>query len=290
MPQFQRLVRFLSNDGAIYYGDAILPTGVSDARQAKSARVISGDIFGVHKVEDKVVPIEKLLSPLAPETVSTARFLGLNYRKHAIETSMPIPKYPILFYKPSTSLAGPEDDIIVPRLAQVEDNRIDYECELVIVIGKQCRDVSEAEAHNYVLGYSLGNDVSQRTWQLQLGGSQWGVGKMFDTWAPFGPAIVSPQAVGATNQLEISTTLNGQVVQKESTGDMIFSVAQAVSFLSQGSTLQPGDVIFMGTPSGVGMGRSPQIWLKDGDVVEMSLSNVGTLRNVVRYQRESSKL
>lgn len=290
MPQFQRLVRFLSNDGAIYYGDAILPTGVTDARQAKSARVISGDIFGAHKVEDKVVPIAKLLSPLAPEAVSTARFLGLNYRKHAIETNMPVPKYPILFYKPSTSLAGPEDDIIVPRLAQVEDNRIDYECELVIVIGKKCRDVSEAEAPNYVLGYSLGNDVSQRTWQLQLGGSQWGIGKMFDTWAPFGPAIVSPEVVGATDQLEISTTLNGQVVQKESTGDMIFSVAQAVSFLSQGSTLLPGDVIFMGTPSGVGMGRSPQIWLKDGDLVEMSLSNVGTIRNVVRYQRESSKL
>ncbi|CAN6613997.1 hypothetical protein TRVA0_005S03444 [Trichomonascus vanleenenianus] len=285
----QRIVRFIAADGRTYYGDAILPVGVTDSRRATQARLISGDILGDYKVEQSVLPIRKLLSPLPPSKVPTARFLGLNYKKHAAETKMPVPKYPVLFYKPSTALSGPTDPIPVPAVAQIE-NETDYECEVVVVIGKPCRDVSVEDALGYVLGYAVGNDVSQRVWQIKKGGSQWSLGKMYDGWAPFGPAIVTPQAVGDIQNQTIYTKVNGETVQQENTGDMIFPVAEAISFLSQGSTLQPGDVIFMGTPAGVGMGRTPKYWLRDGDVVEIGLSNVGTIENVVEYEKSKPKL
>jgi len=197
---------------------------------------------------------------------------------------MPIPKHPVLFYKPTSSLSGPEDPIHVPSIAQI-DNETDYECELVVVIGKSCRDVSPETALDYVLGYSVGNDVSQRVWQLKKGGGQWSLGKMYDGWAPFGPAIVSPAIVQDPSRLIISTKVNGVQYQNENTADMIFSVPQAISFLSQGCTLQPGDLLFMGTPSGVGMGRAPKYWLKDGDIVDISLSKVGSISNKVVYEQ-----
>lgn len=200
-----------------------------------------------------------------------------------MEAKMNIPTYPVLFYKPSTALSGPEDPIPVPSIAQI-DNETDYECELVVVIGKPCRDVSQEDALDYVLGYAVGNDMSQRQWQIKKGGGQWSLGKMFDGWAPFGPAIVSPEIVGNPGDLIISTAINGEQVQNENTGDMIFTVPYAISFLSQGCTLQPGDVIFMGTPAGVGLGRDPHYWLKDGDVVDIKLSKVGSIRNVVQYE------
>lgn len=174
------------------------------------------------------------------------RCLGLNYEQHAKESNLPVPKYPVLFYKPVTSIAGPTDDIPVSTLAQ-EGEGLDYECELVIVIGKEAKDVPESKALDYVLGYSVGNDVSHRDWQLKRGGGQWGLGKGFDGWAPFGPGIVSSELIRDPNALRISTKLNNREVQSSSTKDMIFNVAQTVSFLSQGTTLLPGDLIFTGT-------------------------------------------
>jgi len=159
---------------------------------------------------------------------------------------MPIPKFPVLFYKPATSLAGPTDPIPVHPMAQ-EGTGLDYECELVVVIGKRCTDVSEDEALNYVLGYAVGNDVSHRDWQIKLGGGQWSLGKGFDGWAPMGPGIVSSRLIKDPQTLKITTKLNGQVVQESNTADMIFSVKKTIAFLSRGTTLMPGDVIFTGT-------------------------------------------
>ncbi|KAJ0420699.1 hypothetical protein BJY00DRAFT_134379 [Aspergillus carlsbadensis] len=289
MPAFSRLIRFLAKDGHVYYGDATLPAGVSDIARATKARVIEGDIFGQHRVTDQVAEVKLLLAPLARKDIRTVRCLGLNYEQHAKESNLPIPKYPVLFYKPVTSIAGPSDDIPVSPLAQ-EGEGLDYECELVIVIGKEAKEVPESKALDYVLGYSVGNDVSHRDWQLKRGGGQWGLGKGFDGWAPFGPGIVSSELIRDPNVLRISTKLNGQEVQSSSTKDMIFHVAQTVAFLSQGTTLLPGDLIFTGTPQGVGMGRKPALWLRDGDKVEVSLEGVGSCVNKVVFDKPFPKL
>lgn len=246
MISLQRLIRFLAKDGHIYYGDATLPAGVSDIATATKARVIHGDIFGRHHVTDQIAEVKLLLSPLARKDIKTVRCLGLNYEQHAKESNLPIPKYPVLFYKPVTSIAGPTDDIPISVIAQ-EGEGLDYECELVIVIGKEAKEVPENKALDYVLGYAVGNDVSHRDWQIKRGGGQWGLGKGFDGWAPFGPGIVSSELIRDPNALRISTKLNGREVQSSSTKDMIFNVGQTVSFLSQGTTLLPGDLIFTGT-------------------------------------------
>ncbi|EED20367.1 fumarylacetoacetate hydrolase family protein [Talaromyces stipitatus ATCC 10500] len=289
MSTFTRLVRFLAKDGQIYYGDAILPSGKADISQITKARVIKGDIFGEHQVTDQVAEVKLLLAPLARSDIKTVRCLGLNYEQHAIESNAPIPKYPVLFYKPVTSIAGPNDDIPVSYMAQ-EGEGLDYECELVVVIGKEARDVSESKALDYVLGYAVGNDVSHRDWQIKKGGGQWSLGKGFDGWAPFGPGIVSSKLIRDPNTLDISTKLNGKIVQSSNTKDQIFGVAKTIAFISQGTTLLPGDVIFTGTPQGVGMGRKPQLWLKDGDHVEVSLQDVGTCSNRVIFDKPTAKL
>ncbi|CAK7245292.1 MAG: hypothetical protein STHCBS139747_006868 [Sporothrix thermara] len=289
MPSFSRLIRFLAKDGRVYYGDALLPRGVSDIAQATQARVVRGSIFGAHTVTDEIADVRTLLAPLAPQDVRTVRCLGLNYALHAKESNMAMPQYPVLFYKPATSLAGPQDPIPVPPMAQ-EAEGLDYECELVVVIGKTCKDVSEADALSVVLGYAVGNDVSHRGWQLQRGGGQWSLGKGFDGWAPWGPGIVAAAQLGDPQTLGIRTVLNGREVQSSNTADMIFSVRQAIAFLSRGTTLQAGDLIFTGTPSGVGMGRKPQQWLRDGDVVEVSLEGVGSCVNRVVFEQERPKL
>ncbi|EEA20833.1 hypothetical protein TMatcc_000827 [Talaromyces marneffei ATCC 18224] len=289
MSTFTRLVRFLAKDGQVYYGDAILPSGKTDIAQITKARVIKGDIFGEHHVTDQIAEVKLLLAPLARSDIKTVRCLGLNYEQHAIESNAPIPKYPVLFYKPVTSIAGPTDDIPVSYMAQ-EGEGLDYECELVVIIGKEARDVPESKALDYVFGYAVGNDVSHRDWQIKKGGGQWSLGKGFDGWAPFGPGIVSSKLIRDPNALEISTKLNGEIVQSSNTKDQIFGVAKTIAFISQGVTLLPGDVIFTGTPQGVGMGRKPQLWLKDGDYVEVSLQDVGTCSNRVIFDKPTAKL
>ena len=159
---------------------------------------------------------------------------------------MPLPKYPILFYKPVTSLTGPHAPIPVPHLAQ-EAPGLDYECELVAIIGRAAFNVPVSSALDYVLGYSVGNDVSHREWQLKRGGGQWALGKGFDGWAPYGPGIVTRELVKDPQALRISTKVNGKLVQESGTEDMIFGVKETIAFLSQGTTLLPGDLIFTGT-------------------------------------------
>ncbi|KAF8247892.1 Fumarylacetoacetase-like protein [Wilcoxina mikolae CBS 423.85] len=280
---FQRLIRFLARDGKIYFGDAILPPNTTDISRTKSARVITGDIFGAHQVTDQVLPVEHLLAPLPQDAVRTVRCLGLNYANHAKEAGMPLPKTPLVFYKPATALAAPTADIEIPRVAQQELG-LDYEVELVIVIGKMCRDVAPEDAYEYILGYSVGNDISHRP--LQLGPGQWSLGKGFDSWAPWGPGIVSSRVIGDPQRLGVKTRVNGEVRQSSNTRDMIFKVAETVSLLSRGTTLLKGDMIFTGTPEGVAMGepKGKERWLKDGDVVEVELEGVGVCRNRVVFE------
>ncbi len=161
-------MRFIADDGLTYYGDAILPSGQTDLNYAQQAFAIEGSIFGSHRVTDTPLNIRRLIKPLAPADVGTVRCIGLNYGEHTKEAKMSAPQYPLLFYKPQTALAGPSHDILVPRMAQ-EGLSIDYECELVVIIGKQYRNVSEADSLDYVLGCAVGNDVTHRDWQMKWG-------------------------------------------------------------------------------------------------------------------------
>jgi len=218
----------------------------------------------------------KLLSPVPdpPKIVC----LGLNYRDHAVESGAPIPKEPILFSKYATSLIGPEEAIVLPPVSQ----EVDYEAELVIVVGKRGRPQSAEAAGTYVAGYTVGHDVSARDWQLKKDGKQWMVGKTFDTFAPTGPVLVTADEVPDPHNLGIRLRLNGETMQDSTTRQMIFSVGATLAYLSQVFTLEPGDLIFTGTPPGVGFARKPPVYLKGGDVVEVEIDGLGVLRNPVK--------
>jgi 2-keto-4-pentenoate hydratase/2-oxohepta-3-ene-1,7-dioic acid hydratase in catechol pathway len=203
--------------------------------------------------------------------------LGLNYRDHAAESGAAIPKEPILFSKYPTALIGHGESIVLPRVS----TEVDFEAELVIVVGKRGRHIPAAAAREHVAGYSVGHDVSARDWQLKKDGKQWMVGKTFDTFAPVGPELVTADEVPDPHALPIRLRLNGQTMQDSSTKQMIFSVAETLAYLSQVFTLEPGDIIFTGTPPGVGFARKPPVFLKGGDVVEVEIDGLGLLRNPV---------
>ncbi|WP_152053664.1 fumarylacetoacetate hydrolase family protein [Tautonia marina] len=203
--------------------------------------------------------------------------LGLNYRDHAIETGAKIPEEPILFSKYPSSLIGHEAPIQLPKVS----HEVDYEAELVIVIGQPGRDIPADRAMDHVAGYAVGHDVSARDWQLRKPGGQWMSGKTFDTFAPVGPYLVTADEVPDPHALGIRLRLNGRLMQDSSTSQLIFRVPETIAYLSQIMTLEPGDLIFTGTPPGVGMARKPPVWLKPGDVVEVEIDGLGTLRNPV---------
>jgi 2-keto-4-pentenoate hydratase/2-oxohepta-3-ene-1,7-dioic acid hydratase in catechol pathway len=202
--------------------------------------------------------------------------MGLNYRDHAAESGQALPSVPLFFAKFRNSLIGPGDEIVLPAASA----QIDYEAELAVVIGRRCRGVSTGEALDYVAGAMPFNDVSAR--DLQFEASQWTMGKAIDTFAPCGPALVLLDEISDLQTLGIRARVNGETVQDANTSLMVFGVAEAIAFLSRVLTLEPGDIIATGTPAGVGMGRDPQVWLHDGDVVEVEIDGVGTLRNPVR--------
>jgi 2-keto-4-pentenoate hydratase/2-oxohepta-3-ene-1,7-dioic acid hydratase in catechol pathway len=203
--------------------------------------------------------------------------LGLNYRDHAAESGAPIPDEPILFSKYTSALVGHQTDIVLPSVSR----EVDYEAELVVVVGRRGKHVARERAMEYVAGYTIGHDVSARDWQLQKPGKQWMVGKTFDTFAPVGPALVTADEVPDPHALGIRLRLNGKTMQDSNTSQMIFRVDQVIAYLSQVFTLEPGDLIFTGTPPGVGMARKPPVWLQAGDVVEVEIDGLGTLRNPV---------
>ena len=188
----------------------------------------------------------------------------------------------MVFAKGPNCVQNPGDPILMPRHAHSIE--IDYEGELVVIIGKACRNVSRAEALAHVAGYTCGNDVSSRDWQLKLGGSQWCRGKSFDTFAPLGPCLVTPDSLPDPGALHLRTVLNGRVVQDASTHDMIFDVPALIEFLSESTTLLPGTAIMTGTPAGVGVGRKPPLWLKPGDEVSVIIEGIGILTNPVRNE------
>lgn len=202
--------------------------------------------------------------------------VGLNYAQHAAEAGMPIPAEPILFSKATTALSGPDDQVILPRGC----TKGDWEVELGIVIGKPALYVSEEDALSCVAGYCTVNDVSERAFQLESPG-QWVKGKSAPTFGPVGPWLVTADEVGDPQKLAVTTVLNGETVQKSNTDDMIFSVAQIVSHMSQYMALRPGDIIATGTPEGVGMGMKPQRFLKPGDVMEIEVEGLGRQRQEV---------
>ncbi len=203
--------------------------------------------------------------------------LGLNYRDHASESGATIPREPVLFSKYATALIGHGQSIVLPPVS----HEVDYEAELVIVVGKRGRNIAEKDAMGYVGGYTVGHDVSARDWQLKKDGKQWMVGKTFDTFAPTGPHLVTADEVPDPHALGIKLRLNGTTMQDSNTKEMIFRVGWVLSYLSQVFTLQPGDLIFTGTPSGVGFTRKPPVFLKAGDVAEVEIEKLGVLRNPV---------
>ncbi len=202
--------------------------------------------------------------------VSKVLAIGLNYRLHAQEAGMPIPSEPIFFLKALSSICGPNDDVIIPRGAQ----KCDYEVELGIVIGTTARYVSERDAKNYIAGYCVVNDVSERSYQMERGG-QWTKGKSCDTFCPLGPWVVTADEVGDAGRLQVWTEVNGERRQNSNTADLIFGVDKIVSYCSEFMTLNPGDVIPTGTPSGVAMGFKPPKFLKAGDVMRLGVEGLG---------------
>lgn len=201
--------------------------------------------------------------------------IGLNYREHARESGLEVPNVPVVFAKFRNSLVGPGAAIELPDVSQ----QVDYEGELAVVIGRRCKNIAATDALSVVAGYSAFNDVSARDLQLQV--SQWTTGKAIDTFAPMGPGLTPAHLVPDPQNLELITRVNGQVVQQTSTADMIFSVAEIIAHLSRSMTLEPGDIIATGTPSGVGFKRKPALFLKPGDVVEIEISSIGLLSNPV---------
>jgi 2-keto-4-pentenoate hydratase/2-oxohepta-3-ene-1,7-dioic acid hydratase in catechol pathway len=196
--------------------------------------------------------------------------VGLNYTKHALESKMDIPKEPILFFKSTTALCGPSDDLVIPR----KSVKTDWEVELAVVIGKKASYVDEKDSLDYVAGYCLHNDYSEREFQLERNG-QWVKGKSCDTFAPMGPYLVTKDDVKDYNNLKMWLKVNGKMMQDNNTDDMIFEIPFLVSYISQFMTLLPGDVISTGTPAGVGLGFKPPIYLKAGDIVELGIEGLG---------------
>jgi 2-keto-4-pentenoate hydratase/2-oxohepta-3-ene-1,7-dioic acid hydratase in catechol pathway len=216
----------------------------------------------------------KLLAPIGdPGKVIC---IGLNYRDHALETNSPIPTEPVVFNKFPQAVVGPDDAVILPAVS----HEVDYEAELVVIIGKGGKRIPKASAMQHVAGYTVGNDVSARDWQKGRPGGQWLLGKTPDTFAPTGPYLVTADEVDPSN-LKIGLKLNGEVMQASSTRELIFSVEELITHVSQIATLQPGDLIFTGTPPGVGAARKPPVYIKPGDRMEVEIEDVGVLVNPV---------
>ncbi len=265
-----KIQRYLDAVGNVAFG-CLLPDG-------GTGKLVGDWANGFSRTGEKA-DVAKVLAPVAPPAVYCT---GLNYRKHAAETGARLPQFPVLFMKAPSAVQNPGDPIFLPtRLASHE---VDYECELAVVIGKPAKNVSRADALEYVAGYTCANDVSARDWQIRFGASQWCRGKTFDTFLPLGPCLVTPDEIPDPHALRIRTLLNGVTMQDESTADMIFDIPALIEFFSGSTTLLPGTVILTGTPSGVGMAGKPPVWLKPGDQVTIEIEKIGSLTNPVALE------
>ncbi len=239
-----------------------------------TVRRIRGDIFSQHIITDDEYNLAalKILAPLKPVNILA---IGLNYKKHAQETGKEPPKKPVIFFKATSSVIGPNEEIILP---EEHPNEVDFEAELAIVIGKEAKNVEPDQAHQYIYGYTCGNDVSARDCQNRLD-LQWARAKSFDTFCPLGPWIETDLN---PNNLAIKLKLNNNVMQDSRTSDMIFPPSYLVSYCSKNMTLLPGTVIMTGTPAGVGTARNPKVYLHSGAVIEIEIEGIGVLRNTVK--------
>ncbi len=262
-----KILRHLDSHGGIRYAVESIDG---------SAHAIDGDIFGDFTVTREPADIIRLLAPVEPAAILC---IGLNYRHHALETGAKIPTHPVLFMKPPGAVQHPGAAIEIPT--HLASERVDFEGELAVVISRTCKNVPREHAFDYVLGYTCANDVSARDWQKERGGSQWCRGKGFDTFCPLGPRLVTTAEIPDPAALHLRTTVNGEVMQESSVADMIFDVPALVAFLSGSTTLRAGTVILTGTPSGVGMARTPPRFLQSGDEVTVEIDGIGTLTNPV---------
>lgn len=262
-----KIIRYEDPSGKIHY---------ASRQEGGFYLCIEGELFDGFQVTEEPAEVHKILAPVLPTMIWC---IGQNYRRHADEVGMGVAEYPVVFAKGPNTVQHPGEPIRLPVSAK--SGQVDYEGELVVVIGKKCKDVSRERALDYVAGYTCGNDVSARDWQLKMGGSQWCRGKSFDTFAPIGPCLATPDSVGDPGKLTIQTVVNDRTMQDANTRDMIHDVPALIAFLSQSTTLLPGTLIFTGTPSGVGMAQDPPLWLKDGDEVSVTIEGIGTLMNQV---------
>ena len=262
-----KIIRFQDENGDIRFGSQ---------QEDGSVFSLRGNLFSEYELTSERAEVRKLLAPLMPSSILC---IGLNYHHHARESGMMIPKFPVLFMKGINAVQNPNDPILIP--SHLKSDEVDYECELAVIIGEACKNVSRTNALDYVLGYTCANDVSARDWQIAKGGSQWCRGKTFDTFAPLGPCIVTTDEIPNPNELQIRTILNGEVMQDWNTKDMIFDVPALIEFLSGSTTLFPGTVIMTGTPQGVGMAQNPPRWLKPDDTVTIEIDKIGKLTNRV---------
>jgi len=234
------------------------------------------DIADVAETSGQRLPLSnvKLLAPIArPPRIFC---IGLNYRDHAAESKMELPRVPTVFFKLVSAIVGPDAAIELPRLTQ----QADYEAELAVVIGPGGKNIAAADWSKHVFGYTILNDVSAR--DVQLSTSQWSLGKSFDTFAPLGPAIVSAPEIADPHRLDIRLAVNGEVLQSSNTRQLIFPIPELIAYISSIAPLETGDIISTGTPAGVGLGRNPQRWLRPGDEIVIEITSLGRLRNPVR--------
>ena len=264
------IVRFIAaHDGQEYLGS------FTDPRESFARVAIRDDTTGLMSLSTVEYPVDTILPPVEPPAVWC---VGLNYADHAAEVKMVPPENPILFSKAVTSLVGHKSAIVIPRVAS-DPPEVDYEAELGVIIGREAKDVSEAEALDYVMGYCIANDVTARRWQGKKGGGQWQRGKSFDTFLPCGPYIVPKASIPDPQNLAIRTLVNGELVQDGNTSSMITPISKLISYISQGTTLLPGTLILTGTPAGVGYTKGK--YLAPGDTVTITIEGLGMLQNPI---------
>tara|TARA_R110002153_G_scaffold51639_7_gene145049 strand:+ start:171 stop:1028 length:858 start_codon:yes stop_codon:yes gene_type:complete len=232
-------------------------------------------------IDDNIANLPKIdkITRLGPPLKKPSKIVcvGLNYAKHAAESGMTVPKEPVLFFKATSAIVGPNDDVIIPK----NSKKTDWEVELAVVIGKKASYVEEADAMDYVAGYMLHNDYSEREFQLEKEG-QWVKGKSCDTFAPIGPFVATKDEVTNPHDLDLWLKVNGELLQNSNTEDLVFNVPELVSYISQYMTLLPGDIISTGTPFGVGLGFNPPRYLNPGDVVELGIEKLGSSKQVAK--------
>jgi 2-keto-4-pentenoate hydratase/2-oxohepta-3-ene-1,7-dioic acid hydratase in catechol pathway len=271
-----KIVRFLTAEGKICLGSVM-------TERPAEARIIKGDLGGEIELTDRTARIARLLAPLDPPNIIA---VGLNYAGHAAETKIEKPEIPVLFLKATSSVIGPEEQILLPAIGP---EKVDYEAELAVIIGRRAKNVRHEDALEYVLGYACANDVSARDWQIEKQKGQWARGKSFDTFCPLGPFLVTRDEIPDPNVLPIRAILNGKIMQESNTADLIFNVQALISDISQSFSLLPGTVILTGTPGGVGFTRQPPVFLRAGDTIAIEIEGIGRLTSKVGREKVNDR-